>query len=130
MGRRVKALLDTSVLVANDVPTLDGELAISAASLAELHFGVMVTADDATRAERLRRLTMLQRSFDALPIDDDVAASYGRLAATVAHVGRQPRSRAFDLLIAATAHAHSARLYTRNAADLVGLDDLVEVIAV
>lgn len=130
MGRRVKALLDTSVLIANDVPTLDGELAISAASLAELHFGVMVTADDATRAERLRRLTMLQRSFDALPIDDDVAASYGRLAAAVAHAGRQPRSRALDLLIAATAHAHSARLYTRNAADLVGLDDLVEVIAV
>jgi predicted nucleic acid-binding protein len=34
-----------------------------------------------------------------------------------------------DLLIAATAHAHSARLYTRNAADFVGLEGLVEVIA-
>lgn len=126
----MKALLDTSVLIATGVPALDGELAISAVSLAELHFGVMVTADDATRAERLRRLTMLQRSFDALPVDDDVAASYGRLAAAVAHAGRQPRSRSFDLLIAATAHAHEARLYTRNAADLVGLDDLVEIVAV
>lgn len=130
MGRSVRALLDTSVLIATDVPTLDGELAISAASLAELHFGVMVTADDAVRAERLRRLTMLQRSFDALPVDDDVAASYGRVAAAAVHAGRQPRSRAFDLLIAATAHAHDARLYTRNAADLVGLDDLVEVVTV
>ncbi len=130
MGRSVRALLDTSVLIATDVPTLDGELAISAASLAELHFGVMVTADDAVRAERLRRLTMLQRSFDALPVDDDVAASYGRVAAAAIHAGRQPRSRAFDLLIAATAHAHDARLYTRNAADLVGLDDLVEVVTV
>lgn len=130
MGRSVKALLDTSVLIATDVPTLEGELAISAASLAELHFGVMVTGDDATRAERLRRLTMLQRSFDALPIDDEVAASYGLLAAAVVAVGRQPRSRAFDLLIAATAHAHDARLYTRNAADLVGLDDLIEIVAV
>lgn len=130
MGRRVKALLDTSVLIATDVPTLDGELAISSASIAELHFGVMVTADDVTRAERLRRLTMLQRSFDSLPIDDHVAASYGRLAAAVVHVGRQPRSRVFDLLIAATAHAHEARLYTRNAADLVGLDDLIEIVAV
>ena len=130
MGRSVRALLDTSVLIATDVPTLDGELAISAASLAELHFGVMVTADDAVRAERLRRLTMLQRSFDALPIDDDVAASYGRVAAAAVHAGRQPRSRAFDLLIAATAHAHDARLYTRNAADLAGLDDLVEVVTV
>ena len=130
MGRSVRALLDTSVLIATDVPTLDGELAISAASLTELHFGVMVTADDAVRAERLRRLTMLQRSFDALPVDDDVAASYGRVAAAAVHAGRQPRSRAFDLLIAATAHAHDARLYTRNAADLVGLDDLVEVVTV
>ena len=126
----MKALLDTSVLIATDVPTLDGELAISSASIAELHFGVMVTADDATRAERLRRLTMLQRSFDSLPIDDQVAASYGRLAAAVVHVGRQPRSRVFDLLIAATAHAHEARLYTRNAVDFVGLDDLMEIVAV
>lgn len=126
----MKALLDTSVLIATDVPALDGELAISAVSLAELHFGVMVSTDDATRAERLRRLTMLQRSFDALPVDDAVAASYGRLAAEVTHAGRQPRSRAFDLLIAATAHAHEARLYTRNAADLVGLDDLLEIVAV
>jgi predicted nucleic acid-binding protein len=126
----VKALLDTSVVIATDVPTLDGELAISSASIAELHFGVMVTADDATRAERLRRLTMLRRSFDSLPIDDQVAASYGRLAAAVVHVGRQPRSGVFDLLIAATAHAHQARLYTRNAADRVGLDDLIEIVAV
>ena len=130
MGRRVKALLDTSVLIATDVPSLDGELAISSASIAELHFGVMVTADDATRAERLRRLTMLQRSFDSLPIDDRVAASYGRLAAAVVHAGRQPRSRVFDLLIAATAHAHKTRLYTRNAADLVGLEDHLEIVAV
>jgi predicted nucleic acid-binding protein len=126
----VRALLDTSVLIATDVGALDGDLAISAASLAELHFGVMVTTDDAIRAERLRRLTMLQRTFDALPVDDDVAASYGRLAAAVAGRGRQPRSRAFDLLIAATAHAHDARLYTRNAADLIGLEDLVEIVAV
>jgi len=126
----VKALLDTSVLIATDVPILDGELAISSASIAELHFGVMVTADDATRAQRLRRLTMLQRSFDSLPIDDQVAASYGRLAAAVVRVGRQPRSRVFDLLIAATAHAHDARVYTRNAVDLAGLDDLIEIVTV
>lgn len=126
----MKALLDTSVLIATDGPALEGELAISAASLAELHFGVMVTADSAIRAERLRRLSILQRTFDALPIDDDVAASYGRLAAAVAGIGRQPRSRVFDLLIAATAHAHGARLYTRNPADLTGLDELIEIVPI
>jgi toxin FitB len=126
----VKAVLDTSVLVAVDVAPLEGELAISAASLAELHFGVLVTADAATRAERLRRLSDLLRTFDALPVDDDVAASYGELAAAVVAAGRQPRSRVMDLLIAATAHAHGARLYTRNAADLEGVAHLIEIVSV
>lgn len=111
----MKAVLDTSVLIATDVPELEGELAISAASLAELHFGVLVTAEAAIRAERLRRLSDLQRRFDALPVDEDVAVSYGQLAAAVAGTGRRPRSRLVGLLIAATAHAHDARLYTRNA---------------
>ncbi len=35
-----------------------------------------------------------------------------------------------DLLIAATAHAHSARLYTRNGDDFIGLDNLIEIVAV
>lgn len=126
----MKALLDTSVLIATDVPALPGELAISTASLAELHFGVLVTADAAIRAERLRRLSELQRKFDALPIDDAVATSYGQLAAAVANAGRQPRSRVMDLLIAATAHAHGARLYTRNAADLAGIEHLLDIVSV
>ncbi|HET9060502.1 MAG TPA: type II toxin-antitoxin system VapC family toxin [Acidimicrobiales bacterium] len=126
----LKAVLDTSLLLATDVAPLEGELAISAASLAELHFGVLVTADPAIRAERLRRLAVLQRTFDALPIDDDVAASYGQLAAAVVAAGRQPRSRVMDILIAATAHAHGARLYTRNASDLAGIEDLVEIVPV
>ena len=125
----MKAILDTSVLVATDVPVLEGELAISAASLAELHFGVLVTNDRSIRAERLRRLSMLQRTFDALPVDDEVAAHYGQLAAAVVAFGRRPRSRVMDLLIAATALTHGARLYTRNAADLVGIEHLVDIVA-
>ena len=126
----LKAILDTSILIATDVAPLDGELAISAAALAELHFGVLVTADGAVRAERLRRLTEIRRRFTALPVDDAVATSYGQLAAALVSAGRQPRARVMDLLIAATAHAHSARLYTRNASDLVGIEDLVEIISV
>ncbi|MCL4446575.1 MAG: type II toxin-antitoxin system VapC family toxin [Actinobacteria bacterium] len=126
----MKAILDTSVLIATAVEPLDGELAISAASLAELHFGVLVTTDPVVRAERLRRLSLLQRTFDALPVDDDVAASYGQLAAALVASGRQPRSRVMDILIAATAHAHSARLYTRNATDLAGIEALIEIVPV
>ena len=126
----LKAILDTSVLIATDVPPLDGELAISAAALAELHFGVLVTTDEAVRAERLRRLANIARRFTALPVDDAVATSYGELAAAVVAAGRQPRTRLMDLLIAATAHAHSARLYTRNAGDLTGIGHLIEIVSV
>jgi len=126
----VRALLDTSVVIATDVAPLGGELAISAATLSELHFGVLVASDPAVRAERLRRLSRLQQNFDALPVDEAVAVSYGRLAAAMVAAGRQPRARTMDLLIAATAHAHGARLYTRNAADLRGLENLLEVVSV
>lgn len=126
----MRAVLDTSVVVATDVAPLPGELAISAATLAELHFGVLVAREPTVRAERLRRLSVMQRQFDALPVDDAVAASYGQLAAAVVAAGRQPRACAMDLLIAATAHAHGARLYTRNAADLAGTEDLIDVVTV
>jgi predicted nucleic acid-binding protein len=126
----VKAILDTSVIIAANIGPLEGELAISAITLAEMHFGVLVTKDQSIRAERLRRLLALQRTFDALPLDDAVAASYGRIAAAVVDAGRQPRARTMDLLIAATAHAHSAQLYTRNAADFAGLEDLIDVVAI
>jgi predicted nucleic acid-binding protein len=126
----MRALLDTSVVIAADVAPLDGDLAISAVTLAELHFGVLVAKERNVRAERLRRLLVLRRAFDALPLDEAVAASYGHVAAAVVDAGRQPRARSMDLLIAATAHAHSARLYTRNATDFHGLDGLVDVVAV
>jgi len=123
-------VLDTSVVIATDIRPLDAELAVSAVSIAELHFGVLVARDASTRAERLRRLSLVQRQFDPLPVDDAVAASYGHLAAAVVAAGRRPRPRTMDLLIAATAHAHGARLYTRNPADIRGADDLVDVVAV
>ncbi|AKN18380.1 twitching motility protein PilT [Mycobacterium haemophilum DSM 44634] len=126
----MRAILDTSVVIATDIAPLEGELGISAITLAELNFGVLVAKQRKVRAERLRRLLALQRIFDALPLDDAVAASYGQLAAAVVDAGRQPRARSMDLLIAATAHAHSARLYTRNIDDFAGLDDLVDVVKV
>ncbi len=126
----MRAVLDTSVVIATDVGPLDGELAISAVTVAELHFGVLVARTQPVRAERLRRLLVLERSFDPLPLDTAVAASYGRIAAAVVESGRKPRGRVMNLLIAATAHAHDARLYTRNPDDFRGLDGLVEVVEV
>ena len=77
MGDVVRAVIDTSVLLAGDVTRMDGELGVSAASLAELHFGALVTDDDATRTERLRRVTLVEHLFDPLPLDARVARSYG-----------------------------------------------------
>jgi predicted nucleic acid-binding protein len=125
-----RGILDTSVLVADDIVPIPGELAISIVSIAELKFGVLVAKNDQTRATRLSRLSSIERRFDPLPVDEAVADSYARLAARVVTVGRQPRARVMDLLIAATAHAHGATIYTRNGADLLGLEDLVTIASI
>lgn len=125
-----RAVLDTSVVIGDDVAEIPGLLAISVITVAELSHGVLVASTTEVRAERLRRLGLVQRRFDPLPVDDAVAASYGRLAAAVVDAGRRPRGRVADLLIAATAHAHDARLVTRNARDFVGLEGLVDVVDV
>jgi len=125
-----RGILDTSVLVADDVVPIPGELAISIVSIAELKFGVLVAKNDQTRATRLSRLSSIERRFDPLPVDEAVADSYARLAARVVAAGRQPRARVMDLLIAATAHAHDATIYTRNGEDLLGLEDLVTIASI
>lgn len=112
----MRTVLDTSVLLGTEPTPIEGDLAISVASLAELHFGVLVARSDPIRAERLRRLAVIESSFDPLPVDAQVARAYGRLAAALALAGRRPRARVMDLLIAATAVAHGARLCTRNSA--------------
>ena len=123
-----RGLLDTSVLIAQDVDPLPGLLAVSAISVAELHFGVLVARTADARALRLARLSRVQRRFAPLPVDEAVAESYGQIAAHVAAAGRHPRARTMDLLIAATAHVHGAVLYTRNADDFRGLEGFVEVV--
>lgn len=125
----MRVVFDTSVLI-GPVSAPGAQVAISAVSLAELHYGVLVTADLATRSRRLNRLTDIQAAFPALPVDEQVARSYGQVAAAVAAAGRPPRTRVADLLIAATAHVHGAQLWTRNQADVRGLEGLVEVVAV
>ncbi len=59
-----------------------------------------------------------------------VRRSYGLVVAAIAREGRKARSRFADLLIAATAHANGLALYTRNGDDFVGLEDLVQVVAI
>ncbi|MEV4842259.1 VapC toxin family PIN domain ribonuclease [Micromonospora matsumotoense] len=104
-----RGLLDTSILIANDVIPIPGELNISVASLAERQLGVLVTKAAEARALRLARLSAIQRRFAPLPIDDAIAGSCARLAVRVVEAGRQPRARVMDLLIAAKCRTSPAQ---------------------
>jgi toxin FitB len=121
----VRAVLDTSVLISDAAPD-DVEAAISVASLAELHFGVQITADEDERAVRTQRLGIIESTFDPLPITAEVAREWGRLAAAVSTRGGQPRKRAMDLAIAATANVQRVALLTENTADFQIISDLVD----
>lgn len=122
----MRAILDTSVLIAASTPR-EIEAAISAASLAELHFGVLVASEDDERARRAQRLAVVEATFEPLTVDARVAREWGRLAAAVKTRGGQPRRRALDLVIAATANVHRVPLITNNAKDFAVIDDLVDV---
>ncbi|WP_236077566.1 type II toxin-antitoxin system VapC family toxin [Rhodococcus sp. P1Y] len=126
----MRTVLDTSVLIGDSPERIEGDLAISAISLAELHFGLLVALTPEQRALRLQRLVAIERTFEPLAVDDKTARSYGQLAAAVRATGGRPHARAFDLMIAATAHARGARLVTRNAQDLKGTEALLRIDAV
>jgi predicted nucleic acid-binding protein len=121
-----RLLLDTSVLIGAEDPG-DVEGAISAASLAELHFGTLIATDPDERARRAQRLGVIEATFDPLPLDAPVAREWGRLAAAVTERGGRPRRRAIDLVIAATANVHDVALLTADTADFAIIDDLVKV---
>lgn len=120
------ALLDTSILIRGSEDPGD-DVAISVVSLTELHFGVLVAADEEARAVRLRRLGKIEESFDPLPFEAEAARECGRLYGALAQRGGKPRRRAFDLAIAATANVHGVPLLTLNPDDFKLIDDLVDI---
>ena len=124
-----RLILDTSVLIDPVELPEDAQAAISAVSIAELHFGLLV-ADDTTRPLRATRLGLIESRFTPLPLDDRVAREWGRLQAAVASRDANPRKRAADLAIAATANIHDATLLTHNLKDFTIIEDLVRVAAV
>lgn len=131
--RLAAGLLDTSVVI--DLELIDPELlpvtvAVSAVTMAELSAGPVATTDVGERARRQDRLQRAEAAFDPVPFDVEAARAYGRIYAAVVNVGRMPRRRFADLLIAAVALAEGVPLVTRNPADFVGLDDLVDVVEV
>lgn len=124
----MKAVLDTSVLIAGDTVPSQYEAAISAVSVCELHYGLLTAQDDATRAARAAKLGDVETQFPApLPIDGRVAREWGRLQATVVARGGKVRRRNQDLAIAATANVRGAVLITYNTKDFEIVKDLVDI---
>ncbi|MDP9117198.1 MAG: VapC toxin family PIN domain ribonuclease [Actinomycetota bacterium] len=124
----MRLLLDTSVLITGDPIPADVEVAVASVSFAELAYGVRAGADLVQQAIRQARLDRLLAELGpGLPFDDAAAAAFGHLAGLVLATGRNPRSRALDLMIAATAYANDAGVLTRNSTDFAGLEPLVPI---
>jgi len=127
-------LLDTSIVIDWHDPVvfaaLPDEVAVSAITVAELAAGPLLAATPLEAAKRQARLQEVESRLEPIPFDGAAARSYGLIVAAIVREGAKPRSRLADLLIAATAHASRLDLYSRNADDFAGLDNLVRVVAV
>jgi hypothetical protein len=122
----MRIILDTSALIDGQALPPGVEASISAVSIAELHFGLLVAPDENSRANRATRLGLIEARFPhPLPVDDRVAREWGRLKAAVSQRGGKPRKRIADLAIAATANVHGAELVTHNVKDFKLIEDLV-----
>lgn len=122
-----EGLLDTGVVIdlahlsAEELPD---ESFISAITLAELSVGPLVAMSRSERVARQSVLQLAESAFTPLPFDAATARVFGRVAATLRKSGSKRRARAYDALIAATAIRHELPLYTRNADDFAGIDEL------
>jgi len=109
-------LVDTSIFIAAEQrrPLADppaGDARISVATLTELGVGVRRAGEPALR--ELREATMGRaRRFIAVPYDEAVAERLAELLASAR--ARHRRAGAMDAIIAATALAHDAAVWTQD----------------
>jgi hypothetical protein len=132
-ARFLRGLGDTNILIfleqlaAEQLPT---ELLTSTVSLAELAAGVHSAVGIGERARRIMRVQRVEATFNPLPFDVEAARQYGIIAAEVIAMGRKPRGRLADLMIAGIAAANRLPLFTTNPADFSGLESVVTVVPV
>ncbi|MBP2338092.1 putative nucleic acid-binding protein [Saccharothrix coeruleofusca] len=131
--RRESGVLDTCAYI--DLGLLDPAALpeipeLTAITMAELHQGVAMAKDAATRAARTEKLGAAIAEFEPLPFDSQAAARFGTLVALTLDANRDPKPRRLDLMIAAIASARGLPLYTRNTKDFAGLEGMVEIVEV
>ena len=126
-------VLDTSIIAAlrlYDPTELPETVLITAITLGELSYGPHATDDPLKRARRMAVLQLVESTFEPLPYDHHAARFYGQICAAVRASGRQPRRRAADLMIAATAASNALPVYTANPDDFAGAEGFLEVVPV
>lgn len=127
------AVVDTNVIAAlrlYDRSKFPDTILITAVTLGELSYGPHATDDPVQRAGRIGVLQHVEATFDPLPYDQGAARLYGQICAAVRLAGREPRKRASDLMIAATAASNRLPLYTASPDDFKGAEAFVEVVGV
>ncbi len=123
-------LLDTSVFIAResqrplDTGRLPEESAISAVTIGELRWGVLMAQDEDTRSRRLDTLSAVQR-LEPVPVDERVAAAWASLRQRLKAAGQ--RMEINDSWIAATAIAHRWPVVTQDEGFPVGISELVVI---
>lgn len=132
-ARCLRGLGDTNILIYLErlaVDQLPAELLTTTVSLAELSAGVHSAVDAGERARRVLRVQRVEATFSPLPFDVEAARHYGIIAAEVIAMGRRPRGRVADLMIASIAAANKLPLFTTNPADFRKLESVVTVVPV
>lgn len=129
-ARRVKAILDTNMLIAEKISHEGYEASVSSLSWAELGYGVRSAVDPVLHARRQSHLIRMRNELGAgIPFDDAAAKAYETVCGLVLANGRKVRGRSIDLMIAATAAAHGAAVITRNTDDFAGLEGFITIVA-
>jgi predicted nucleic acid-binding protein len=123
-------LLDTSVFIASEsgrtlqIASLPEESAVSAVTIGELRWGVLMATDDTTRSRRLDTLTAAEE-LEPIPVDGRVAAAWALLRQRLKAAGS--RMEINDSWIAATAMAYGYVLVTQDRGFPSGIDGLAVV---
>jgi predicted nucleic acid-binding protein len=110
-------LLDTSVFIATetgrrmDTASLPRQSAVSAVTIGELRWGVLMAEQDVVRSRRLDTLRAAEQ-LEPIPIDGQVAAAWALLRRQLVASGKKMEIN--DSWIAATAIAHGFALLTQD----------------
>ena len=98
---------------------IDNGIAISAITLAELLYGVEASAYPEKNTLALNQFLSI---VDILPFDDEAAAEYGKICATLRRQGTPIGT--MDMLIAAQAKAKGLIVVTNNVREFERIEDL------